>query len=300
MHEPFPFPACRVEQVTRAGPERVELAVRVTQREAYCPTCLTPSNALHSYYRRHPADLPSLGQAVGLKLSVRRFYCGNPACPRQTFAELLPELLSALGRVAPNGWPCLPTSADTGLRLVRSLPLPTAEAPRVVGVDDWALKKGQTYGTILVDLERRRVVDLLPERAALPVAGWLQAHPSIEAVVRDRSSEYGRAATLGAPEAIQVADRWHLLYNLRQMLGRWLAGIHGRLQALPALPAQGLPTRRPRAYRRTQAEVAASAASRARWLARYEEVRRRFQAGEKLLAISRVMGLARSTVRRFA
>jgi transposase len=132
------------------------------------------------------------------------------------------------------------------------------------------------------------------------LAGWLKAHPTIEAVVRDRSSEYGRGATWGAPEAVQAAHRWHLLYNLRQMLGRWLAGIHGRLQALPALPAQGPPTRRTRAYPRTQAEVAATAASRARWLARYEEVRRRFQAGEKLLAISRVMGLARSTVRRFA
>jgi hypothetical protein len=93
----------------------------------------------------------------------------------------------------------MPTSADTVLRLVRGLPLPTVEAPRIVGVDDWALKKGQTYGTILVDLEARRVVDLLPERAALPVAGWLEAHPSIEAVVRDRSSEYGRAEPPWAP-----------------------------------------------------------------------------------------------------
>jgi transposase len=141
----------------------------------------------------------------------------------------------------------MPTSADTVLRLVRALPLPEAEAPRVLGVDDWALKKGPTYGTILVDLAARRVVDLLPERTAPALAGWLEAHPTIEAVVRERSSEYGRGATLGAPEAVQVADRWHLLYNLRQMLGRWLAGIHGRLQALPALPAQGAPTRRTRA-----------------------------------------------------
>ena len=94
MYEHFPFPACRVEQVSRAGPERVELALRATRPEAACPTCLTPSNALHSYYRRHPADLPSLGQAVCLTLSVRRFYCRNGACPRQTFAEPLPELLS--------------------------------------------------------------------------------------------------------------------------------------------------------------------------------------------------------------
>ena len=136
--------------------------------------------------------------------------------------------------------------------------------------------------------------------AALPVAGWLEAHPSIEAVVRDRSSEYGRAATLGAPEAVQVADRWHLLYNLRQMLGRWLAGIHGRLEQLPPVAGEASPGQRTQAYPRTRAEGAAAAESRARWLARYEEVRQRFQAGEKLLAISRAMGLARSTVRRYA
>jgi transposase len=128
----------------------------------------------------------------------------------------------------------------------------------------------------------------------------LEAHPTIEAVVRDRSSEYGRAATLGAPEAVQVADRWHLLYNLRQMLGRWLAGIHGRLEQLPPVAGEAPPSRRTQAYRRTRAEVAAAAESRARWLARYQEVRRRFQAGETLLAIGRALGLARSTVRRYA
>jgi transposase len=321
MYEHFPFPDCRVEQVTRAGPERVELAVRATRPQAACPTCLTPSHAVHSWYRRHPADLPSLGHAVCLKLSVRRFYCRNQACPRQTFAEPLPALLTPRARrtqrlataqahvgIALGGEAsarllhrlAMPASADTVLRLVRGLPLPAVEAPRIVGVDDWALKKGQTYGTILVDLEARRVVDLLPERAALPVARWLEGHPSIELVVRDRSSEYARSATLGAPEAAQVADRWHLLYNLRQMLGRWLTGIHGRLEQLPPVAAEASPGRRTQAYPRSRAEGAAAAESRARWLARYQAVRRRFQAGEKLLAISRAMGLARSTVRRYA
>jgi transposase len=98
MYEHFLFPDCRVEQVTRAGPEKVELAVRATRPEAACPTCLTPSHAIHSWYRRHPADLPGLGQAVCLNLSVRRFCCRNPACPRQTFAEPLPGLLNRQAR----------------------------------------------------------------------------------------------------------------------------------------------------------------------------------------------------------
>jgi transposase len=96
MYEPFPFPDCRVEQVTRAGPEKVEIAAQAIRPQAFCPTCLTPSTAMHSWYRRHPADLPGLGQAVSLNLAVRRFYCRNQACPRQTFAEPLPELLSPL------------------------------------------------------------------------------------------------------------------------------------------------------------------------------------------------------------
>ena len=98
MYEPFAFPGCRVEQVTRAGPERVELAVRTTRPEAFCPTCLTPSNALHSDDRRHPADLPSFGHTVCLTRSVRRFDCRTPACPRQTFAESLPEWRSPRAR----------------------------------------------------------------------------------------------------------------------------------------------------------------------------------------------------------
>ena len=255
MYEHFPFPDCRVEQVTRAGPERVELAVRATRPEAACPTCLTPSDALHSHYRRHPADLPSLGQAVCLKLSVRRFYCRNPACPRRTFAEPRPGLLNRRARrtqrlasaqaqvgIALGGEAgarllhrlAMPASADTVLRLVRGLPLPVAEAPRVVGVDEWALTKCQHYGTILVDLESRRVADLLPERSAPALAAWLQARGSVQVIARDRSGEYARGATLGAPAALQVADRWHLLDNLRQMLARWLAGLHGRLAATAA------------------------------------------------------------------
>jgi hypothetical protein len=126
----------------------------------------------------------------------------------------------------------MPTSGDTVLRLIRRLPLPRHPVPRVLGVGDWARRKGQTHGTILVDLERRQVVDLLPDRSAPTLADWLRRHRGIRTIARDRSTEYARGIGLGAPRAVQVADRWHLLLNLRQMAERWLAG--GKRQ--PILP----------------------------------------------------------------
>src|SRR5689334_9908054 len=158
-----------------------------------------------------------------------------------------------------------------------------------------------TYGTILVDLERRRALDLLPDRTAETLADWLRGRPGIGVVARDRSTEYARGIALGTPAAAQVADRWHLLLNARQMVERWLAGAHARLRRLPAAPPVGGPAaRRAHAYPRTRAEVAASAGHRARRLAVYEEVRRRHLAGEALLAIGRATGLARGTVRKLA
>ncbi len=256
-------------------------------------------------------------------MRVRRFYCRNPGCARRTFAERLQELVvpharrtrrlaAAQGRagVALGGEAgarllrhlAMPTSADTVLHLIRRLPLPEVEAPRVVAVDDWAIRKGRSYGTIMVDLERRRVVDLLGNRTSAAVAEWLRQRPGIEVVARDRSTEYARAATLGAPRAVQVADRWHLLANMRQALERWLHTVHARLRRL--VPARAGATtvmpRRDRAFRRTGPERAAQAERHGCWQTRYEEVRRRHLAGEPLMAIARAMGLARGTVRKFA
>jgi len=131
MYEHFPFPDCRVEQVTRAGSEKVEFAARATRSGASCPTCLTPSNALHSYYRRHPADLPGLGQAVGLNLSVRRFCWRNPACPRQTFAEPLPGWLNRRARRtqrlgSAQAQVGIALGGEAGARLLQRLSMPTS------------------------------------------------------------------------------------------------------------------------------------------------------------------------------
>jgi transposase len=322
MNDPYAVPGCRIQRVTRPDANSVHIIAEGRRRDARCPDCGRPSEAVHSRHVRRPADLPALGREVRLELRVRRLYCRNPACSRRTFVERLPAPIAprvrrthrlavaqgrigvALGGEAGARAPRLlgmAASGDTVLRPVRRLPLPRRPTPRVPGVDDRALRRGRTYGTILVDLERRHVVDLLPDRAAATLADWLGRRRGIRTVARDRSTEYARGIALGAPRAVRVSDRWHLLPNVRQMAGRWLAGVHGRLRRLPAVPASGAaPARRTGAFPRTRAERAASADSRARRRALYDEVRRRHAAGEPLLAISRRMGLARGTVRKFA
>lgn len=231
----------------RDGSADVIFVVHSEGTGARCPSCQTPSNAAHSSYVRHPADLPSAGRAVKLAVQVRRFFCLNAQCPRRTFAERLPRLLSPRARrtrrlataqcaVAMTAGAeagarllkplAMPTSPDTLLRLIRRTPLPAPPDSRVVGVDDWALRKGRTYGSILVDLEAHRVVEVLPDRSTPTLTAWLRRHPDVEVLARDRSTEYAHAAALGAPDAQQVADRWHLLLNGRQMAERWLTGAH--------------------------------------------------------------------------
>lgn len=318
------LPGCRLQAVLRPDPTTLRLVITTTRRATCrCPACGRVSRSGHGHYHRHAADRPCFDRRVLLAVRLRRFRCRNPACPRRTFSQnpegllarraqrtrRLAQAQAAVG-VALGGEAGarlldrlgMPASASTLLRTVRALPLPTPELPRVLGVDDWAMKRSTTYGTILVDLERRRVVDLLPDRTSATLVCWLRAHPGVEVIARDRSTEFARGASLGAPAAVQVADRWHLLSNAQQTLERWLAGVHGRLRGLAPAGSRLLEPagRRAVAFPRSGGERAAGAASRARWCAVFEEVRRRRAAGQGLRAIARTMALARSTVRRFA
>ena len=262
------MPGCHVESVDRDGAGGLAISARGVARAGRCPGCHRPSRSVHSRYRRRLADLPSFAATTTVHLQVRRFYCRNPSCPRRTFAEPLPDLVRPRARrtsrlsqaqsrigVALGGEGgarllahlSMPASAATVLRLVKALPMTTPEAPRRIGVDDWALRKGSTYGTIIVDLDRRRVVDLLPDRSAATLADWLRQRPGIVTVARDRSTEYARGASLGAPEAVQVADRWHLLANVRHVVERWLQTAQTRLRQLPSPSAR---RRTMRAFRR--------------------------------------------------
>jgi len=215
--------------------DRFLLSAHIRQR-VRCPGCDQVSQCRHSAYERRLQDLPWQGCAVELRLKVRRFRCRNPTCARKIFAEALPavaqprarrttrvcEIVRLIGHTA-GGLPgsrilerlSVPVSDDTVLRAVKcSNNAPANGAIRALGVDDWAWRKGQSYGTILVDLDEHRVVDLLPDRSVETVNAWLEKHPAIEVISRDRCGIYAEAAQQGAADALQVADRFHLFMNL--------------------------------------------------------------------------------------
>jgi transposase len=227
-----------------------------------CPLCGVPSGRVHSRYERTLADLPWNRVAVRIHLRSRKLFCDNATCERSIFTEPLPELAARYARKTLRlqealyliGYVLggkagarvalglgLSASPDTLLRRVRQVTTENSTASkalRIVGVDDWAFKKGHCYGTILVDLERRCLVELLPDRSCESLAAWLKKHPGIEIVSRDRAQVYAVGAREGAPEAEHVADRWHLLRNLGEAMERLTAqhASHLRQAAKRMLP----------------------------------------------------------------
>jgi len=318
---PFILPGFEVDEVVeRDG--LVEITAHSMSVEAVCPACQQRSRRVHSYYERSPADLPVSNRPVRLRLTVKRFRCSVANCPKVTFVEGLPELiapkaqrtdrlttgLSAVAFALGGQAGCrlasklnMSTSADTLLRIIRSTPIAAMDEPEVLGVDDWAKRRGRVYGTILVDLERHRVVDLLDDRTAETLADWLKARTHVQLVTRDRSTEYIRGIALGAPHAQQVADRWHLLVNLREALQRVLDRLRPELQAL--VPAKNvaesgaIPLLRLR--HRSNQELAARDGRRARRIALHAKVHRLRQAGHPIHRIARQLKMSRMTVYRY-
>jgi len=232
-------------------PDKLVIVARPVAGSAICPACGRASVSVHSRYQRVLSDLPSQGRPVEIRVWARRFRCLPADCPRKIFAERLEATIARpfdrrtsrlegivhhLG-LALGGRPgqsfarrlLLPVSNDTLLRIVRRRATRPTEALRVVGIDDWAWKRGHRYGTIICDLERRRIVDILPDREAATVTAWLADRPTIAVIARDRGAGYRQAASDGRPKAIQVADRWHLMENAS---AAFLTAVRGSMRAI--------------------------------------------------------------------
>lgn len=302
---------------------------------ARCPLCGNPTDRTHSRFTRILADVPWAGIFVRLQVQVRRFFCDNLVCPRRIFVERLDGITRLSARrterqratllaiaVALGGEAGarlaaklgMPVSPDTLLRLIRQAPEAELPVPEVLGVDDWAIHKGLTYGTILVDLERHCPVDLLPDRSSGSLAAWLQAHPGVKIIARDRAGAYAVGAREGAPEAVQVADRWHLVDNLADVLEVFfrskgacltaaavaLAGQQEEAEQMPP-PDEAYQGKRrhPKPPLARARHEAAAEAGVARRRETYDQVRALHATGTSVTQIARTLGSARMTVYRY-
>jgi transposase len=338
----------RVERVEDTG-DAVVIRAGCRAPQARCPGCGAVSWQVHGGYARVVADGAAGGRPVLIVLSVRRFCCPEPSCPKVTFAEQAEGLtlryrrrsVPLLGMLAGFGLELagragarlagtlgVRVHSSTVLRLVAALPDPPAgAAPQVTGVDDFALRKGYVYGTVIADAESGKVADLLPDREAATWAAWLKAHPGAEVICRDRASAYADGAAAGAPYATQVADRWHLWHNLGGYAEKTVLAHRGCLTGAPGEPAAGgqdappgqLPdTRRaggdgddlagqhaPRAGQGAVPDGLRDAHGRERVLVartreRYDAVHKLLDAGHSQRQTARILGLDAATITRFA
>jgi len=242
----------RLKSCTIEPGDYLLLHLSSTQTIVPCPLCGRLTHRIHSRYERTLADLPCVHFRLRVVLQVCKFFCRNPECRRRIFTERLPEVAApwarktvrlverlqsiglALGGAAgARLGDCLGygVCGSTLLNQLQKLPLPNFSTPKVLGVDDFAFRKGHHYGTILVDLETHQPIALLADRKAETLVEWLRAHPGIEVLSRDRSKTYKSAMTEGAPEAIQVADRFHLVKNLSETLEQAFSSYRSELKA---------------------------------------------------------------------
>jgi transposase len=309
----------RVEQIEMT-PQTLILSLAVETTGAACPLCQQVSHRVHSHYTRTLQDLPCVGKVLRLLVLVRRFFCENEVCVRKIFAERLPELTSVYARrttrcteelseigfalggkagAAMSALIGLPSNRMTILRIIRRMPPPVEATPQMLGVDEWAYRRGRRYGTILVNLETGKPVDLLPDRQATTFAAWLKEHSGVQLISRDRAGEFARGATLGAPSAIQSADRFHVVRNLAGMIERVLQAHRPALKAIHLLtknadkPSPLLRHLRPdRERKKQQAHLVVQE--------RYEAVQQLMKQGLSHKAISRQLHLHRDSVIRYA
>jgi transposase len=320
------LPHLRAVDVDRVESDGVSVtvSVRASAQVAACSGCGMRSSRVHGRYRRILADAPSAGRRTNLVVTVRRFKCVNDACSRSTFSEQVPGLTTPFARRTPVltgalvpialalvgragarlatmlGMPC---GRDLLIGLIRAQAVPEATGVVRLGVDDFAIRRGQSYGTILIDMDTHRPVDVLPDRQADTFADWLTAHPGVEVVCRDRAGAYAGGATTGAPDAIQVADRWHLWDNLGGYVKQTVAAHHRCVkQHYAALTQTAAVDTGPELQQDAEQAAVQRAENRSRVVrARrcFEQVQALKAQGMTVTAITRELALAPMTARKY-
>jgi transposase len=295
--------ALRIMHV-RAQGRSVWLEADVSAADAGCPACESRSARVHSRYQRVLADPAIGGRPTLLRVRVRRFFCDNTDCDRRTFVEQVPALTTPYARRTPLLRGVLEKIAlalggRPGARMTRllaaevsrtTLPVPEPGTIAVVGVDDFAFRKGNTYGSIIIDMDTGRPVDLLPDRRGDTFADWLRAHPGAQVICRDRASGYAEGGRLGAPDAIQVADRFHLLQNLTQAVDRVVRAHRACLKDRSEAEAVAQPRPSTDGEQGRRAEVTRQ---------RHAEIHALHATGVGTTAISNALNLDGKTVRRY-
>jgi transposase len=320
-----------IEGIHEAG-DRIVIEARSERNRAACPGCGTESARVHDRYYRRLADTALAGRPVVIRLLVRRLLCREAECARVTFVEQIPGLTSPHSRYSPPlrkalaaigvslaGRPGarlarklgMPTSQDTLLNLLRAAPLPRPGSVTALGVDEFALRRGHVCRIIvLLDMDTHRPVDVLPGRDAEPLAAWLREHPGAEIICRDRAGAYSEGARAGAPDAIQVADRWHIWHNVGEAIDKTVTAHHACVRAamnVEAAPAiSPAPDAEPATHPQPSVEPDGSLDVCGRERALVVRTRERYAAVQQLLAdgaslaeICRKLELEHGTVRRF-
>ncbi|MBO0784103.1 MAG: ISL3 family transposase, partial [Ktedonobacteraceae bacterium] len=318
----LPDPTCLHLLQLEAEGKVIIATVKTTAPDARCPVCASRSEKVHSRYVRVLADLPWMSCAVRLALHTRRFFCLNPDCQRKIFTERLPNVVApyahrtlrlaevftligfALGGEAGKrlaGGMGLATSPDTLLRLLHAQPVQEHLTPRILGVDDFSFLRARSFGAILIDLEKRIPVDVLPDRDAETFAKWLLAHPGVELISRDRGGSFAEGGRSGAPQAVQCADRFHLLVNLSETLEALFLGKRTTLKAvhdpadLSPAPAEPRPARLSQKGT-TKKQEAKSEALHQQRVERYEKVHELKAKKADIADMARELDMARRTV----